>query len=327
VVTSLRRALRYARACAYAWSGAAWRARGRLDGSRAAVLMYHRVLPAADAERNAVEPGMFVTPETFERHLAWLEESFRVLPLHEITSRLAQNLPLPPGACAITFDDGWRDNHDFALPALERHAMPATIFVVTERVGTEGAFWPDEVCRRMRSLPAPAQRELLATVGVAPHGEPTDALLAHLKQLAEAERMPMLERLRAGTHDPSAGTRELLDWNELDRLARAGISIESHGATHAILTGVARATAERELCTARDRLRERGHGRHQLLAYPSGAHDEYVRKLARDAGFVAALTTSRGLASARDDAMALPRLGLHNDVSRTRVEFLRVVSG
>ena len=123
-MAGLRHVLRYARACAFAWSGAGRRARGRLDGSRAALLMYHRVVPATDAARNAVEPGMFVTPETFERHLAWLTDSFSVLPLHEITTRLADDLPLPPRACAITFDDGWRDNYDFALPALALRPTP-----------------------------------------------------------------------------------------------------------------------------------------------------------------------------------------------------------
>jgi peptidoglycan/xylan/chitin deacetylase (PgdA/CDA1 family) len=289
--------------------------------------MYHRVLPAADAARNAVEPGMFVTPETFERHLAWLAESFRVLPLHEITSRLAQDLPLPPGACAITFDDGWRDNHDFALPALERRSMPATIFVVTDRVGTDGVFWPDEVCRRMARISGAAQRALVAAVGAPLHGDPVDSLLSHLKQLHEEPRGRALDRLRAETRDPSVGARELLDWSEVDRCARGGVAIEAHGATHAILTGVSRDEAARELRSARERLLERGYGRHGLLAYASGSHDEAVRRIARGTGYTAALTTERRLARAIDDPMALPRLGLHDDVSRTRVEFLRLVPG
>jgi peptidoglycan/xylan/chitin deacetylase (PgdA/CDA1 family) len=326
-VAGLRRVFRYARACAFAWSGAGRRTRGRLDGSRAALLMYHRVLPAADAARNAVEPGMFVTPETFERHLAWLAGSFSVLPLHEITERLAGEQPLPPRACAITFDDGWRDNHDYALPALERRGLPATIFVVTDRVGTEGSFWPDEVCRRMASLPGAAQRALVVAVGASLHGDPVDSLLAHLKQLREEARERALDRLRRETRDPSAGARELLDWSECDRLARAGVEIESHGSTHAILTGVSRDEAERELRSARARLLERGHGRRGLLAYPSGAHDEAVRRIASAVGYCAAVTIESGLADAEGDPMALPRLGLHDDISRTRAEFLRAVPG
>ena len=323
----LRAALRYARACVYSASGAARRARERLDGSRAALLMYHRVLPAAQARRDAVEPGMFVTPETFAHHLDWLVESFRVLPLHEVTERLTQHQALPPGACAITFDDGWRDNHDFALPALAQRGLPATIFVVTERVGSEGAFWPDEVCRRMAPLPAAEQRALFGQLGNVGPGTPTDALLAYLKQLPEDARERALERVRAQTPGTAASARELLDWSELDRLAQSGVDIEAHGATHAILTGVPRETAERELRVARERLRERDHGRHGLLAYPSGAHDDSVRAIARGAGYAAAFTTERGLATASDDTMAIPRIGVHDDISRTRVEFLRAVPG
>jgi peptidoglycan/xylan/chitin deacetylase (PgdA/CDA1 family) len=326
-VEAVRRALRYARACAFAASGARHRAQRRLDGTRAALLMYHRVLPAAEARRTAVEPGMFVTPETFARHLDWLADSFSVLPLHEILARLSDEQPLPRGACAITFDDGWRDNHDYALPLLERRGMPATIFVVTDRVGTEGVFWPDEVCRRMAGMPGVARRALVAAVGAPLHGDPVESLLAHLKQLHEEPRERALARLRSETRDPSVGARELLDWSEVDRCARAGIDIEAHGATHAILTRVSRDAAERELRSARERLRERGHGRRGLLAYPSGAHDEGVRRLARATGYAAALTTERALAHAGCDPMALPRLGLHDDVSRTRVEFLRWVPG
>jgi peptidoglycan/xylan/chitin deacetylase (PgdA/CDA1 family) len=321
-VRGIRAAARYARAFAFHWSGAHRRTCARLDGTRAAVLMYHRVLPAADAARNAVESGMFVTPETFERHLEWLTADFRVLPLHEITSRLADRADLPPGACAITFDDGWRDNHDFALPALAKRGIPATVFVVTERVGTEGAFWPDEVCGRLAGLSGSAQRALLDSLGIGVRGDPVDAMIAYLKGLTQEAREPVLERIRSTTSDPSAGHRALMNWEELDRLARAGIDIEAHGATHAILTLAAPDDVERELRSARAGLRERGHGRHDLLAYPSGAHDDRVKSLARSAGYAAAFTTDLGLATATHDPLALPRVGMHDDVSRTRVEFL-----
>jgi peptidoglycan/xylan/chitin deacetylase (PgdA/CDA1 family) len=68
--------------------------------------MYHRVLPRAEAARDFVEPGMYVTPETFAQHLDWLDSEFRVLPLHEIASNLMEGRSLPHGAVAITFDDG-----------------------------------------------------------------------------------------------------------------------------------------------------------------------------------------------------------------------------
>lgn len=320
---TLRDLARRGAALLHAGSGAAARARRRLDGSRALVLMYHRVLPADDARQGAVEDGMYVTPGTFARHLDWLAaEGFRVLPLGELAERLAAERPLPPAACAITFDDGWRDNAEHALPALEARGLPATVFVVTERVGTEGAFWPDEVCRRLAALALPARRALAERLGAGPGPDPTDGVLAHLKRLGEDARARALEALRAATPEPPARPRELMTWEELDRLARGGFAVESHGATHAILTQLPDEALRRELALARERLRERGHGRGGLLAYPSGAHDARVVTAARDAGHRAAVTVERGIARAGLDPLRIPRVGLHEDVSRTRAEFL-----
>lgn len=303
-------------------SGASARARRRLDGSSALVLTYHRVLPVEIVQRDAVEDGMYVTPATFARHLDWLADGFRVLPLHEVVERLVGGAPLPPGACAITFDDGWRDNVEHALPALERRGLPATLFAVTGRLGSEGAFWPDEVCRRLRPLPPAERGALAARLGADPSAEPVGGLLARLKAMAEAERGRTLEALRAATPAPAPGGRELLDWDEVDRLARGGVDVESHGATHAILTHLGDDEIRREIAAAREHLRERGHGRHDLFAYPSGGHDERVVRIAREAGHRAAVTVECGLASAASDPMRIPRVGLHDDVSRTRAEFL-----
>ena len=112
-VMGFRRILRWMWVSAHKWGGANRRARQRLDRSRAGVLMYHRVLPLTDAERGTVESGMYVTPKTFRQHLAWLAACFRVLPVHEIASRLEQGRPLPSGARAITSDDVSRTRGEF----------------------------------------------------------------------------------------------------------------------------------------------------------------------------------------------------------------------
>jgi peptidoglycan/xylan/chitin deacetylase (PgdA/CDA1 family) len=267
---------------------------------------------------------MYVAPETFASHLSWVEARFEVLPLHEIAARLEDRRPLPVRACAITFDDGWRDNAQYALPELQRRGLPATVFVVTERVGTAGAFWPDELYRRMASLDRSEQQRMAERLGAGSDGDPIEASLAHLKRLTDAERRVALDELRGGIESPSAP--ELLDWNELEDLARAGIDIEAHGASHTILRGLPIAEVERELRSALSTLHERGHGRHRLLAYPNGDHDAEVRRVARELGYRAAVTTEFGLACTHSDPMALPRVALHDDISRTRVEFLSRVS-
>jgi len=271
---------------------------------------------------------MFVTPDTFRCHLEWLARDFEVLPLAEIVARMARGAALPRRACAITFDDGWRDNHEHAWPVLRAARLPATVFLVTARVGSAGAFWPDEVCRRLRALPVRERRERVAgLLGAPPAGRAEDALLAHLKRLSEAERERTLERLAAVTERPEDPGRELLSWPEVAEMAAGGIDFESHGASHAILPGLPAERVRAELREAQAALAERGLGRHGLFAYPTGAFDAEVVESVRRCGHRAAFTTRPGLVSADQPHLTLPRVLLHQDVSGTRAELLRHVLG
>jgi peptidoglycan/xylan/chitin deacetylase (PgdA/CDA1 family) len=322
----LRSWLRRLRAEAHETLGANRRARARLDGSRAAVLCYHRVLPRAEAERLGVEPGMFVTPATFRAQLRWLRERFMPLGLGEIVERIARGAALPEGACALTFDDGWRDNYEHAWPALREAGVPATIFLVAGRVGTRGAFWPDAVWRRLRAVSREERRAAArALLGDGFVGEPEHAVLDHLKRLPEPERERAIERLGAASIRDAE--RELLDWDEVAEMARGGVDLESHGLTHAILPGLPRERIEAELRGSLTALRERGYAREALFAYPTGAFGPSVAEAARAAGFRAAFTTQRGLVSAREPLLELPRLLLHEDVSATAAEFFMRVPG
>lgn len=105
---------------------------GPLPQDRASILMYHSITDRA---------GHFnsVAPRAFEQHLAHLaRHNVPVIPLGELVRRLQQRIPLG-GAVAITFDDGFRNNFQHALPLLKKYGYPATVFVVTDRIGTTDA--------------------------------------------------------------------------------------------------------------------------------------------------------------------------------------------
>jgi peptidoglycan/xylan/chitin deacetylase (PgdA/CDA1 family) len=302
-------------------------ARARLDGSRAVILMYHRVLPSEEAERLNVDPSMLVTPATFRKNLDWLADSFQVLSLDEIVSRLSDGRSLPRGACAITFDDGWRDNYEHALPELERRQLPATVFLVTSRVGTLGAFWPDRVCRRLAAVEPVERARLAARLGAPGSRDLVSESIAALKCRSEAERRERLDEVLGDESEQPSNERELLDWDEAAQMAAAGIALEAHGATHALLTGLPDDAVAQELRDCKQALLERGYGQGALLAYPNGSHNARARELAREAGFRAAVTVERGIATSSCDPFALPRVMPHENVSCTRAGFHRIVPG
>ncbi len=92
----------------------------RADPSqRRVVLCYHSVHPN--------RPYVSTTPELFERHVAWLRDNCQIRSLADIVAPQRGNSTRL--TVAITFDDGYEDNHSYALPILMRYAVPATFFI------------------------------------------------------------------------------------------------------------------------------------------------------------------------------------------------------
>jgi peptidoglycan/xylan/chitin deacetylase (PgdA/CDA1 family) len=102
----------------------------------AVVVAFHRVQRGAD-----VSDGLTVDPRVFEGYCRFFKRHFRVVPLLELIRGLEAGRT-PRRELAITFDDGYRDNFENALPILESLSLPATFFIVSGWVGTDVVpFW------------------------------------------------------------------------------------------------------------------------------------------------------------------------------------------
>lgn len=96
--------------------------------------------------------------KNFEKQLKYLQKNnFTILKLSELFERLNSGKPISNCVC-LTFDDGYKDNVDFAYPLLKKYKIPATIFVSTDYLGqtmtnSEGIKLPiinEEDMRKLR---------------------------------------------------------------------------------------------------------------------------------------------------------------------------------
>jgi hypothetical protein len=113
---------------------------------RLSILIFHRVLPAPDP----LFPDE-VDARRFDQLLALLKTCFNIVPLSEGVRGLKSG-KLPPRAACITFDDGYADNAEIALPLLQKHGVKATFFVATGFLDG-GRMFNDSVIETVRRAP------------------------------------------------------------------------------------------------------------------------------------------------------------------------------
>jgi len=278
-------------------------------GAKLSVLIFHRVLTVKD-------PLLASEPDAreFELRMRWITRWFNVLPVPEAVRCLKEGT-LPARALCVTFDDGYADNVNVALPILKRHGVCAAFFIATAYLNG-GRMWNDsiiETIRRCDSGPLDLSEFGLGTYGlesISQRLRAIDSLLAQLKYLAPSQRADLVaaiaERAPAGL--PSDLMMRSEDVRKLDD---AGMTIGGHTHTHPILTRVDQVTAEREIASGREALEGILKKRPVVFAFPNGRpHTDYETehvRLVRRMGFDAAFSTAWGAARAGSDLFQLPR--------------------
>ena len=297
---------------------------------KATILTYHRVLPQSELTAQDFQLGMYVSVDAFDRQMQFLKRHCTVLSFADLLAMWsAKQWDAEQRYCLVTFDDGWLDNYLHAFPLLKQHEIPATIFLPTDYIGTDRWFWPDLVSwlwSRWSERPETEQRRVWHTVRTR-HAccegfEP--ALMSHdVNGLIEGCKAQSYNRIDAFVQEwadalrlPLPSERQVLDWDEVKEMSRAGISFGSHSMTHKILTTVSNEELQQELLGSWDTLRR--HLDHVLpvFCYPNGNWDEAIGQAVAAAGYEAAVTTEFGYEEPDPRSLfGLKRINVHQSVA------------
>jgi peptidoglycan/xylan/chitin deacetylase (PgdA/CDA1 family) len=258
---------------------------GSLSGAKGIPLVigYHRVVEDFAYSAKTSIPSMLVSRRMLERHLDWIGRRFRFISLDELGARLEARDGRSDPVAAITFDDGYRDFYDHALPVLKRKGIPAAVFVVTDLVGTRRVQVHDKLYlllasrfRRNSDAPTPFQA--------------TRALLETLPQ-AEIEKVIQTLESEVPISEDTFLPFYSLTWEMLNEIGRAGMTIGSHTRTHVLLTNESRQRVRAEVAGSREEIEGRLGTGVQHFAYPSGLFNTAAVDAVAAAGYRFGYTT------------------------------------
>jgi peptidoglycan/xylan/chitin deacetylase (PgdA/CDA1 family) len=277
--------------------------------SRLSILIYHRVLPVPD----------LLFPETghaeiFDNQMGQLAACFKIVSLHDAVQGLRHG-NLPSRAACITFDDGYADNAEVALPILQKHGLSATFFVATSFLDG-GRMWNDTVIELIRR--APGDTLDLGRMGMGQFEIGTTSqrrqaihdVLGELKYLPLEARQSRVEAMCAIVPVIPASNL-MMTSDQIRILHNAGMEIGGHTANHPILASMENKGARAEIADGKEILESIIRAPVRLFAYPNGKPGrDYLSdhvKMVRDLGFDAAVSTAHGAARPGADPYQLPR--------------------
>jgi peptidoglycan/xylan/chitin deacetylase (PgdA/CDA1 family) len=252
------------------------------------VITYHRFASAEHAVGGAGTSSVLdddvadATAETFDRQISLLARWFTVLDLDDVLA-LPPGKLFPPNPVLVTFDDGYKDGLEVALPILRRHGVKATFFVATDYVDQRKLFWWDRIHMIVKSS-AKESMDLTYPSHLRFHLR-TDrermSAAARLTRLVKDEWELDLDRFIDELSEAcgaSVGLAEerrmaealLMTWDDLRALRDGGMSVQSHTRSHRTLQTVPLRRLRDELGGSREILEQELGDRVQAVAYPVG---------------------------------------------------------
>ncbi|MEN1972039.1 polysaccharide deacetylase family protein [Luteimonas sp. MJ204] len=284
------------------------------------VLNYHRV---GDSSHSRYDRALWsATAEGFDAQVAFLKANCDVIALDDIADALRR----PRGRhVAITFDDGYLDNHDIAFPVLLRHRVPAAFFIATGFIDRKLLPWWDAIAMQVRETSR-------ASLDLAPWFDQPVTLerdreacirrvLGVYKQLPFEQLAPFHARLAAetGIEPPETVEDQWMDWDMVRTMADAGMTIGGHTVNHPILSTLSAAAQHAEIAGCATRLRDELGIAMKHFAYPVGsptAFNDDTRRLLREAGVQQAFSFYGGIANAGSAQLDLQRTAVEEGIGR-----------
>jgi peptidoglycan/xylan/chitin deacetylase (PgdA/CDA1 family) len=279
--------------------------------------LFHRVSPERDELWDPMDVALF------ERCIRYISSKYNVVLFEDLINdeeKLNSNAPY----ATIMFDDGYKDNIEFASPILEKYNVKASFYVVTDCIDKNIPTWThtfehlfqktqithlridfDFLPEELHVTDLPTRKERLAYA---------KKLKPFLKNLPSNQRSQVLERVKE-TYTDCSVPRIMMNWHDLKALKQQGHYIGSHTVSHNMLATISNEEEiQQELAESAMKIElQLGHFP-ETISYPIGSYDERVKRLSRKVGYRAGLAVHQDWYNPKiHDSFEIRRIELYNE--------------
>jgi peptidoglycan/xylan/chitin deacetylase (PgdA/CDA1 family) len=291
----------------------------RLQSPQCIILRYHSILPTGHPLATTIGEGIVHRTDTFERQMALLSKKYRVISLDDLAIAVCKQDRNVRRAVVVTFDDGYRDNLEFAAPIMEKYGVRGTTYVTTGYISPAPPPW---FCRLRHAFDRRTTDRWQDTSSriwdLSNEGERRSAFRSASRHCATLTKVSLrkateqVETDLGASLDSITGQQLMLTAAEIQELHSRGHLIGSHGVEHPNLGQITENLVRDEMSQSKETLTDILDSPIRHFSYPKPIlqphHTPATYQICEASGYTTAVTCETGTCGLGSNLMACPRL-------------------
>ena len=283
----------------------------------AAILMYHSVMPEPAAHSDSLG-GIIHSESEFRAQMELLARDYHPVRLDEVVDGLNSQKDLRSRSVVVTFDDGYTDNSEVAMPILNQLGIPAAFYVTVDCVEQRKLPWPSRLRFAFRKTKL---RAWVDSRGAAWQLDDSDsrerAYLVSCDDCCQLSGKVQEDFVRSVEEQVQAAvpgdlSSLIMSYDQIRSLAQHGHIVGSHTMTHPNMAYIPEQDAKAELAESKQRLERELKATIRHFSYPCPAMtphwNEKTVAQSRSVGYDSAVTTNGGVTRCGDNPLSLKRI-------------------
>ena len=287
------------------------------------ILYYHQILPKSVKDQ-VLNIHKVMTVENFEKQMDFINKNYTLLNLNQVYDILHLKKKIPKRAVAITFDDGYRDNYQYAFPILKKYDIPATIFLTTDPIDRNESLWWDDLSWFLfhnqikvedlsDSFPQNIKSELIKLSDVHKNDKIKNILkiITYIDKFNHQNMMKVIDEIKGlskSEDDYKNKHTQFLTWEMIYEMQKTGlITFGVHSKSHPILTSLEKELIVNEIEYSKKRIEEQIANPVDIFCFPKGCYNNQIKNILKDFRFKLAFTSVYGSNDHKTDLLQLKR--------------------
>ncbi len=278
--------------------------------------LFHRVNPQRDKLWDPMDVKMF------DKCIKYISSHFEVVLLEDIIQKKVQ--PGKKKWATISFDDGYKDNIEYAAPILEKYNCKASFYVVIDCIEKNIPTWTHVLEHSFQFTaikPIDLNFEFLLPqyrVNILATEDERIAyarkIIPYIKTVPEEQRLEFIQRVRA-TYTDTTLPAVMMNWDDLRELKKRGHYIGSHTYTHCMLATVTNESQLQNELLNSAKVIEQQLGHFPItISYPGDSYNARAMQESKKAGYTMGLAVKQDMYDPqKDDIFEIPRISLNNE--------------